>query len=85
MIDTQGYDDDGVPYFYDLYLDLIVYPDGNIVTDDMDELQGALKIGEITEEQYNRAITTSQKLQDELLSDIGKFQYFIKEMLTLLK
>ena len=42
MIDTQGYDDDGVPYFYDLYLDLIVYPDGNIVTDDMDELQGAL-------------------------------------------
>ena len=51
----------------------------------MDELQGALKIGEITEEQYNRAITTSQKLQDELLSDIGKFQYFIKEMLTLLK
>lgn len=85
MIDTQGYDDDGVPYFYDLYLDLIVYPDGNIITDDMDELQEALKIGEITDVQYHQAIAASQKLQDGLLSDIGKFQHYIKEMLMLAK
>lgn len=85
MIDTQGYDDDGVPYFYDLYLDLIVYPDGNIITDDMDELQEALITGEITDVQYNLAIATSQKLQDGLLSDIGKFQYYINEMLNLLE
>ena len=83
MIDTQGYDD-GVPYFYDLYLDLIVYPDGNIITDDMDELQEALKMGEITDVQYHQAITTSQKLQDGLLSDIGKFKSYIKDMLNLL-
>ena len=85
MIDTQGYDDDGVPYFYDLYLDLIVYPDGNIITDDMDELQEALITGEITDVQYNQAITTSQKLQDGLLSDIGEFQSYINEMLMLLE
>ena len=85
MIDTQGYDDDGVPYFYDLYLDLIVYPDGNIITDDMDELQEALKMGEITDVQYHQAITTSQKLQDGLLSDIGNFQNYIKDMLNLLE
>ena len=85
MIDTQGYDDDGVPYFYDLYLDLIIYPDRNIITDDMDELQEALKTGEITDVQYNKAITTSQKLQDGLLSDIGEFQYYIKEMLNLIE
>lgn len=85
MIDTQGYDDDGVPYFYDLYLDLIVYPDGNIITDDIDELQEALITGEITDVQYNKAIATSQKLQDGLLSDIGNFQSYIKEMLNLLE
>lgn len=83
MIDAQGYDDDGVPYFYDLYLDLIVYPDGNIIMDDMDELQEALKTGVITDIQYNQAITASQGLQDGLLSDIGQFQYYIKEMLNL--
>ncbi len=40
--DEQGYDEDGVPYFYDLYLDLVVYPDGTVIEDDMDELQEAL-------------------------------------------
>lgn len=83
MIDTQGYDDDGVPYFYDLYLDLVVYPDGNIIVDDMDELQEALRAGEITDAQYNKAIAASRKLQAGLLSDIGEFQHYIKEMLKL--
>ena len=82
MIDTQGYDDDDVPYFYDLYLDLVVYPNGDIIVDDMDELQEALETGEITDFQYERAITTSRKLQSGLLSDIGKFQDYIREMLN---
>jgi len=84
MIDSQGYDEDEVPYFYDLYLDLIVYPDGNIIVDDLDELQEALKIGDITEIQYNKAIVTAQNLQNGLLSDIWKFQRYIQEMMELL-
>ncbi len=85
MIDTQGYDEDNVPYFYDLYLDLIVYLDGNIMTDDMDELQEALKTGEITRLQYERAIATAQKLRNGLLSDMGKFQNYVSEMLHMIK
>lgn len=85
MIDTQGYDEDNIPYFYDLYLDLVVYPDGNIITDDMDELQEALKTGEITEAQYHQALTTSQKLQDGLLTDMDRFQNYVKELLKILK
>lgn len=85
MIDSQGYDEDGVPYFYDLYLDLIVYPDGNIIVDDFNELQEALRLGEITEEQYNKAIITSQQLQEGLLSNIQNFQIYIKEMMQLLQ
>lgn len=85
MIDAQGYDDDGVAYFYDLYLDLVVYPNGDIIVDDMSELQEAFEADKITELQYNRALTTSQKLQDGLLSNIKNFQDYIGEMLHIIK
>lgn len=49
MIDEQGYDEEGVPYFYDLYLDLVVYPNGIVIEDDMDELQEALQKSDITQ------------------------------------
>jgi hypothetical protein len=73
MIAEQGIDEDGIPYFYDLYLDLVVYPNGTIIVDDMDELEDALSTKDITLEQYNLAINTSQKLRDGLLSNIDDF------------
>lgn len=73
MIANQGIDADGVPYFDDLYLDLVVYPDGTIVVDDMDELEDALSKKDITQEQFNLAIETSHKLQQGMLSDISSF------------
>lgn len=42
MIAGQGIDIDDIPYFDDLYLDLIVYPDGSIIEDDRDELEQLL-------------------------------------------
>lgn len=45
ILADQGTDQDGVPYFDDLYLDLIVYPDGTVIVDDMDELEEALASG----------------------------------------
>lgn len=73
MIAEQGIDIDGVPYFKDLYLDLVVYPDGNIMIDDMDELEEALFQKDITQEQFNRAINTSKELRTGLLSDVNVF------------
>jgi hypothetical protein len=73
MIAEQGIDEDGIPYFDDLYLDLVVYPDGTIIVDDMDELEDALSTKDITLEQYNLAINTSQKLRDGLLINIDDF------------
>ena len=52
MTAKQGIDVDGVPYFDDLYLDLVVYPDGTIIVDDMDELEEALSKKDITQEQF---------------------------------
>lgn len=80
MIDEQGYDEDGVPYFYDLYLDLVVYPDGTVIEDDMDELQDALQKGDITQQQFEQALATSDKLKKDLLSDIEAFKSYIQKM-----
>ncbi|MEE1258534.1 MAG: DUF402 domain-containing protein [Lachnospiraceae bacterium] len=63
MIDEQGYDEEGVPYFYDLYLDFVVYPNGIVIEDDMDELQEALQKSDITQQQYEQAFLTSEKLK----------------------
>lgn len=85
MIDTQGYDEDGVPYFYDLYLDLVAYPDGTIIEDDIDELQSALEKGDITQPLFDRAIATSNKLKKGLLSDMEAFKAYIKKLYDVVK
>ena len=85
MIDEQGYDIDEVPYFYDLYLDLVVYPDGTIIEDDMDELEEALKTGDISQQQFDLAIGTSGKLKSGLLSDIVAFKSYIQKKYELVK
>lgn len=73
MIAKQGTDADGIPYFDDLYLDLVVYPNGEIKTDDMDELEEALRQKDITQEQFDLALRTADKLKGGLLSDIQSF------------
>ena len=79
MIAAQGIDADGIPYFDDLYLDLVVYPDGTIIVDDRDELEDALLAKDITQEQFNLAISTSKNLKAGLLSNINTFiEYTLK-------
>lgn len=57
----------------DLYLDLVVYPDGAIIEDDMDELEKALFVKDISKEQYSLAINTSVKLKEGILNNIESF------------
>lgn len=64
MIAGQGVDADGVPWFDDLYLDLIVWPDGEVQTDDRDELDAALVSGEIAARQHAQALRTAAALQN---------------------
>ena len=76
MIAAQGTDTEGIPWFDDLYLDLIVRPDGTILEDDRDELEEALRQGYITRQQFELADRTCSKLKEELLSDLKSFQSF---------
>lgn len=73
MTASCGVDWDGVPYFEDLYLDLIVYPDGTIIEDDRDELEEALVLKDISKEQYQLALDTGRRLQEGLLGNIRGF------------
>ncbi len=52
--------------FYDLYLDVVVLPDGNATILDSDELDAALKDGIITDAQYESATTTANRLLREV-------------------
>ena len=85
MIAAQGIDPDGIPYFDDLYLDLVVYPDGTIVVDDMDELEDALAQNDITREQFELAIRTSDRLQKGILHDIASFTEYTKKCFELIE
>ena len=73
MIAGYGFEQDGVAYYADLYLDLVVTPDGYIKIDDMDELMDALADGDITDAQVSLALHTKRKLERGVLCDIPRF------------
>ncbi len=79
MIANQGVDADFVPYFDDLYLDLVVYPNGDIIEDDRDELEQAFSSGDITLQQFELANFTSEKLKNSLLNDIDTLKKFTED------
>lgn len=85
MIASQGMEHDKIPYFEDLYLDLVVYPNGTIIEDDMDELIEALSNKDISKEQYQLALDTSERLKEGLLSDIKNFVTFTYNCLAAIK
>ena len=74
MIAGQGVDEEGVPWFDDLYLDLIVAPDGAVHVDDRDELDEALRRGDIVAEQHRQALATCAMLQKGLESGMEALQ-----------
>jgi uncharacterized protein len=58
----HGLDERGVPYFDDLYLDVVVSPDGRFEVQDADELEAALKSGIISQAQFDLAWLETNRL-----------------------
>ena len=83
VIDNWGYDEDGVAYFTDQYLDVVFDVEGDVSIDDRDELDAAYKSGELSEEQYQRAIKEGNDIVSELCSDIEKTQLWCENLLKL--
>lgn len=78
MIADQSVDESGMPWFHDLYLDLVVHRNGTVRTDDFDELEAALANGDITKEQFDLALRTAEKLKSGLLRDVEEFVAFTR-------
>ena len=75
-------DENGIPCRDDIYLDLILLPNGHAITKDAGELQEALDKGVITSCDYNHAY----KIRDHILSskwmDIDMLTEFCNKLLV---
>ena len=58
--------EDGVPYEDDLYLDVLLRPDGEVVLLDEDELKEAFDRREMTQQEYDEAYKVANDLMERL-------------------
>ncbi len=77
-------DNQGNPYQDDLYLDVVLLPNGIINKLDEDELKEALENGEITKQEFNMAHEVCDRLIDEFISVENAVVSFCKRCFLLL-
>lgn len=63
----HGKDENGHIWYDDLYLDIVVLPEGEVYLLDQDELDEALQKGMITSEEHRFACETADKLLKEIM------------------
>lgn len=81
VIEEVGVDEDGVVYYLDKYLDVILTPQGDVIVQDKDELDEAYESGELSAAQYEAALREGELIVEELASDIGKTEEFCIKVL----
>lgn len=62
----HGLDERGVPWYDDLYLDVVALPSGEVELLDQDELEEALGAGAVTEEQYRIAVDEARAVLTDI-------------------
>lgn len=70
IVEGTGVDESGVPWYNDLYLDIVVSPLGETLLLDEDELDEALRLGKVTSAQYDFAWRQASVLLDALELDL---------------
>ncbi len=83
VIESVGIDDDGIVYYIDKYLDVVLTPQGDVVVKDRDELDEAFKSGELSVEQYENALYEGELIIKELAEDVDKTEKFCIDVLNL--
>ncbi len=82
VIEETGMDEDGIVYYIDKYLDVILTPQGDVIVQDRDELDEAYVSGELSDFQYEEALKEGELILKELATDIGKTEEFCLAVLT---
>lgn len=75
-------DNNGIPCMDDLFLDIVLFPNGDIIILDEDELQEALTKGEIGQEEYQFAYRICDKLINSEFLDIEFILLFSNKLLS---
>ena len=75
----------GIPYEDDLYLDVVIVPDGRINILDEDELKDALDRREISQKQYDMAHKTADNIIETYGKNINNLKKFTDEYLKILE
>jgi len=80
-------EEDGVPYEDDLYLDVVIVPDGRIHLLDEDELEDAYNRKEVSKKEYDMAYETANKIMEKAKEKgtIEKLTKFTDKYLEILK
>ena len=81
VIEEVGVDEDGVVYYLDKYLDVILTPKGDVVVQDRDEQDAAHEGGELSTAQYEAALREGELIIEELARDIHKTEEFCIKVL----
>ena len=75
-------DDNGMPCIDDIFLDLVIYPNGKVVTIDSDELHEALGKNEITTDDFNHAYKVRDDIIDSKWNDVEFLTNLSLELLS---
>ena len=76
--------ENGIPYEDDLYLDVVVRPNGEIILLDEDELKDAFDRMEMTKLEYDDAYYEANQLMNKLRNKKNELQEFTDEYLKLI-
>jgi len=76
---------DGIPYINDMYLDIVVLPNGELIVKDEDELNIAYNEGLISDEDYERTVQVGKDLKNEIINQTNEIVKNIDKYIERLK
>lgn len=85
IVTNMGVDERGIPYYDDLYLDIVALPNNEVFLLDELELEKALKSKDITEKEYTLAKEQVDIILDNVLDDIERLESESRELLKIVR
>lgn len=85
IIENVDIDEDGVPFYDDLYLDIVALPNGEIFLLDEDELDEAYSLGDINKLEYDLANSQIDIILDEVVDDLERLEIQSRKYLDYMK
>ena len=82
IVDSVYLSEKGEPRFKDLFLDIVMLPDGTYALLDRDELDSAFSEGRIKESQYKKAWNTARKLIDSIEGKENHWRKLCSDIMT---